>query len=118
MRHLAAMSSVREVGSDQYVHSKYSRELASNPMVNAFKFMYVNAVRDRYNLHTVSADALADTTTTGRYGETLLDGLRIEVGNTQMTYERHLRHIPGMLRTLLFSSTLPSIPMSVSVSEL
>lgn len=117
MRHLAAMSSVREVGSDQYVHSRYSRELAHNPMVNAFKFMYENTAWDRYNLHNMGADALADTTTTGRYGEILLNGLRIEAGNTQMTYERHLRHVPGMLQTLLFSSTLPSTLMSEKDSE-
>lgn len=43
MRHLAAVSDVREVGSDQYVHSKYSRGLASNPLVDAFKYMYVHA---------------------------------------------------------------------------
>jgi len=43
MRHLAAVSDVREVGKDQYVHSKYSRGLASNPLVDAFKYMYVNA---------------------------------------------------------------------------
>lgn len=112
MRHLAAMSSVREVGSDQYVHSKYSRELASNPTVNAFKFMYVNATQIPCDLDNISVDVLAVTMTTGRYGEILLNGLRIEAGNTQMTYERHLLHIPGMLRTLLFSSTLPGTLMS------
>jgi hypothetical protein len=43
MRHLAAVSDVREVASDQYAHSKYSRGLASNPLVDAFKYMYVQA---------------------------------------------------------------------------
>lgn len=118
MRHLAAMSSVREVGSDQYVHSKYSRELAFNPMVNAFKFMYVNAARITCDLDIIGVDVLADTTIIGRCGEILLNGLQIEAGITRPTYERHLLHIPGMLRILLFSSTLLSILMWVSGSEL
>ena len=42
MRHLAAVSDVREVGRDQYVHSKYSRGLASNPLEDAFKYMCVH----------------------------------------------------------------------------
>ena len=41
MRHLYATFSVREVARDQYVHSKYSRELVANPAVDAFKYMYV-----------------------------------------------------------------------------
>ena len=41
MRHLSATFSVREVARDQYVHSKYSRELVANPAVDAFKYMYV-----------------------------------------------------------------------------
>lgn len=41
MRHLAAMSTVREVGSDLYIHARYSRELATNSaVVEGFKFMY------------------------------------------------------------------------------
>jgi hypothetical protein len=43
MRHLSAMSSVREVARDQYVHSKYSRELVKNPAMDAFKYMCVRA---------------------------------------------------------------------------
>jgi hypothetical protein len=43
MRHLAAVSDVREVASDRYIHSKYSRGLASNPLEDAFKYMYVPA---------------------------------------------------------------------------
>jgi hypothetical protein len=43
MRHLSAMSSVCEVARDQYVHSKYSRELVKNPAMDAFKYMCVRA---------------------------------------------------------------------------
>ena len=43
MLHLAAVSDVREVGSDQYVHSKYSHVLASKPLVDALKYTYVHA---------------------------------------------------------------------------
>jgi hypothetical protein len=45
MRHLSAMTSVREVARDQYVHSKYSRELVKNPAMDAFKYMYVRAIQ-------------------------------------------------------------------------
>lgn len=44
MRNLAAMSSVREVGPDLYVHSRYSRALVTNPAVDAFKYMHVQLV--------------------------------------------------------------------------
>jgi len=51
MRHLSAMSSVREVARDQYVHSKYSRELVRNPAMDAFKYMYVRASERAYPIH-------------------------------------------------------------------
>lgn len=56
VRHLAAVSDVREVGSDQYVHSKYSRGLASNPLVDAFKYMYVHATSGVALFHDLGAD--------------------------------------------------------------
>ena len=57
MRHLAAVSDVREVGSDQYVHSKYSRGLSSNPLVDAFKYMYVQATSGAALLFDLGTDA-------------------------------------------------------------
>ena len=57
MRHLAAVSDVREVGKDQYVHSKYSRGLASNPLVDAFKYMYVHATFGNNVLDVLGTDA-------------------------------------------------------------
>jgi hypothetical protein len=42
MRHLAAMLNVREVDKDQFVHTKYSRELANYPMKDASAYMYVH----------------------------------------------------------------------------
>lgn len=53
MRHLAALSDVREIGNDRFAHSKFSRELAANPMVDAFKFMYVQGIvrSDHPNRH-------------------------------------------------------------------
>jgi hypothetical protein len=42
MRHLAAMLNVREVGKDQFVHTKFSRELANYPMKDAAAYVYVH----------------------------------------------------------------------------
>jgi len=39
MRHLAAMATVREVGVDQFVHTKFSRELMGGPITEGIKFM-------------------------------------------------------------------------------
>ena len=50
MRHLSAMFSVREVARDQYVHSKYSRELVKNPAMDAFKYMYVQAIEPQVTI--------------------------------------------------------------------
>lgn len=58
MRHLAAVSDVREVGSDQYVHSKYSRGLSSNPLVDAFKYMYVHNASSATLSDVLGTDAL------------------------------------------------------------
>jgi len=80
MRHLSAMSSVREVARDQYVHSKYSRELTRNPAMDAFKYMYVrasersnpqclpNSARDFGVRSTDVHPPLSGPTTTTKYG--------------------------------------------------
>lgn len=81
MRHLAALSDVREVASDQYVHSKYSRELAKYPLEDAFMYMYVYANLGVASPSKFRTDDFTVSMTTIEYGEIPPSGWPTEAGN-------------------------------------
>jgi hypothetical protein len=109
MRHLAALSDVLEVASDQYIHSRYSRELAKYPLVDAFKYMYDHAPARLPLPHELRTDGLAVSTITSMYGEILQSGLQREAGNIQMMRETRLHRPLGTYPIPLSSSILHKI---------
>jgi len=109
MRHLAALSDVREVASDQYIHSRYSRALATYPLVEAFKYMYEHALVRFDSLCHQCPDDLAASTTIIMYGVTLQSGLQREAGNIRIMHETRLHRPLGTSRILLSSNILPRI---------
>jgi hypothetical protein len=109
MRHLAAMLNVREVGKDQFVHTKYSRELVNYPMRDASIYVYVRCAQVKALLNDLYTDSPIDSTSSGTSGQTLQSGSLSEAGNTRRTYMIQLRHLLGELRILRSLSTLRSI---------
>lgn len=99
MRHLAALSDVREVSSDRYVHSKYSRELAKYPLEDAFKYMYVPATPGvAFPCGFRTDDFIASKITT-EYGETHPSGWQTEAGSmvrdTPASFTLDFPKLPG-----------------------
>jgi hypothetical protein len=117
MRHLAAVLNVREVGKDQFVHTKYSRELVNYPMKDASLYMYVHMDPTTTFLDDMCTDSPTDTTITGTFGETLPNGLQSEAGNTPRTHVIQLRPSLGVFLTLLSLNTMHSTQTRVKSSE-
>lgn len=117
MRHLAALSDVREVASDRYVHSKYSRELAAYPLVDAFKYMCVHATLHSARPYGRTTDDFTVSTITTMYGEILQSGLRREAGNIPRMRETRPHRPLGTFQILRYSSFLLRIRTLAQGSE-